>query len=64
VIRRSGCLLRGMKGSKAGKAGGSGGTERRTEGHQLGWMEFLASLQRMHEAVAGWRPVVQVPAAG
>jgi uncharacterized protein YndB with AHSA1/START domain len=43
---------------------GFGGTERRTEGYQLGWMEFLASLKRMHEVGAGWRPVEQVPAAG
>jgi hypothetical protein len=33
---------------------------RRTEGYQLGWMEFLASLKRMHEAGAGWRPVQTV----
>lgn len=33
------------------------GADRRTEGYQLGWMEFLASLKRMHEAGAGWRPV-------
>jgi uncharacterized protein YndB with AHSA1/START domain len=43
---------------------GFGGTGRRTDGYQLGWMEFLASLQRMLEAGAGWRPVEQVPAAG
>jgi uncharacterized protein YndB with AHSA1/START domain len=43
---------------------GFGGTERRTEGYQLGWMEFLASLKRMHEVGAAWRPVEQVPAAG
>jgi len=43
---------------------GFGGTPRRTEGYQLGWMEFLASLKRMLEAGAGWRPVEQVPAAG
>jgi uncharacterized protein YndB with AHSA1/START domain len=43
---------------------GFGGTERRPEGYQLGWMEFLASLKRMLEAGAGWRPVEQVPAAG
>jgi uncharacterized protein YndB with AHSA1/START domain len=42
---------------------GFGGTGRRPEGYQLGWMEFLASLKRMHEAGAGWRPVEQVPAA-
>ena len=43
---------------------GFGGTDRRTEGYQLGWMEFLASLKRMHEVAAGWRPVEQVQAAG
>jgi uncharacterized protein YndB with AHSA1/START domain len=43
---------------------GFGGAERRTEGYQLGWMEFLASLKRMLEVGAGWRPVEQVPAAG
>jgi uncharacterized protein YndB with AHSA1/START domain len=41
---------------------GFGGTKRRTEGYQLGWMEFLASLKRMHEAGAAWRPVEQVAA--
>ncbi len=39
---------------------GFGGTGRRTEGYQLGWMEFLASLKRMHEAGAGWQPVQTV----
>ena len=40
------------------------GPDRRTEGYQLGWMEFLVSLKRMHEVGAGWRPVEQVtPAA-
>jgi uncharacterized protein YndB with AHSA1/START domain len=43
---------------------GFGGTDRKAEGYQLGWMEFLASLKRMHETGAGWRPVEQVPAAG
>jgi uncharacterized protein YndB with AHSA1/START domain len=43
---------------------GFGGTGRKTEGYQLGWMEFLASLQRMLEVGAGWQPVKQVPAAG
>ena len=43
---------------------GFGGTGRKTEGYQLGWMEFLASLQRMLEVGAGWRPVEHVPAAG
>jgi uncharacterized protein YndB with AHSA1/START domain len=43
---------------------GFGGTGRRAEGYQLGWMEFLASLKRMHETGAGWRPVEQVPAVG
>jgi hypothetical protein len=43
---------------------GFGGTDRRTEGYQLGWMEFLASLQRMHELGTGWRPVEQVQAVG
>lgn len=38
------------------------GGDRRTEGYQLGWMEFLASLKRMHEAGPGWRPVEQVAA--
>jgi uncharacterized protein YndB with AHSA1/START domain len=42
---------------------GFGGSGRKAEGYQLGWMEFLASLKRMHEAGAGWRPVEQVPAA-
>jgi uncharacterized protein YndB with AHSA1/START domain len=41
---------------------GFGGTGRKTEGYQLGWMEFLASLQRMLEVGAGWRPVEQVTA--
>jgi uncharacterized protein YndB with AHSA1/START domain len=41
---------------------GFGGTGRRTEGYQLGWMEFLASLKRMHEVGAGWRPVQRVAA--
>jgi len=39
------------------------GQGRRPDGYQLGWMEFLASLKRMHEAGAAWRPVEQVPAA-
>jgi uncharacterized protein YndB with AHSA1/START domain len=43
---------------------GFGGTDRRTDGYQLGWMEFLVSLKRMHEVGAGWRPVQRVPAAG
>jgi uncharacterized protein YndB with AHSA1/START domain len=38
------------------------GPDRRTEGYQLGWMEFLASLKRMHEVGAGWRPVEQLAA--
>jgi uncharacterized protein YndB with AHSA1/START domain len=38
------------------------GGGRRTEGYQLGWMEFLASLKRLHEVGAGWRPVEQVAA--
>ena len=38
------------------------GGDRRTEGYQLGWMEFLASLKRMHEAGPAWRPVEQVAA--
>jgi len=42
---------------------GFGGTDRKTEGYQVGWMEFLASLKRMHEVGAGWRPVEQVAAA-
>jgi uncharacterized protein YndB with AHSA1/START domain len=33
------------------------GTDRRPEGYQLGWQEFLVSLKRMHEVGAGWRPV-------
>jgi uncharacterized protein YndB with AHSA1/START domain len=41
---------------------GFGGTGRKTEGYQLGWMEFLASLQRMLEVGAGWHPVEQVAA--
>jgi uncharacterized protein YndB with AHSA1/START domain len=43
---------------------GFGGTGRKTEGYQVGWMEFLASVQRMLEVGAGWQPVEQVPAAG
>jgi hypothetical protein len=43
---------------------GFGGTGRRTEGYQLGWMEFLASLKRMHEVGTGWKPVEQAEAAG
>jgi uncharacterized protein YndB with AHSA1/START domain len=43
---------------------GFGGTGRKTEGYQLGWMEFLASVKRMHEAGVGWRPVQRVPAGG
>ncbi len=38
------------------------GGDRRTEGYQLGWMEFLASLKRMHEVGAGWQPVEQLAA--
>lgn len=37
------------------------GPDRRPDGYQLGWMEFLASLKRMHEAGEGWQPVRQVP---
>jgi len=40
----------------------SGFGDRPTDGYQLGWMEFLASLKRMHEAGAGWRPVEQAAA--
>jgi uncharacterized protein YndB with AHSA1/START domain len=36
------------------------GPDRRPEGYQLGWLEFLASLKRMHEIGADWRPVDQV----
>jgi uncharacterized protein YndB with AHSA1/START domain len=43
---------------------GFGGTGRRTDGYQLGWMEFLASLKRMYEVGSGWRPGEQVPAQG
>ena len=43
---------------------GFGGTGRKTEGYQVGWMEFLASLQRMLEIGAGWQPVELVQAAG
>jgi hypothetical protein len=40
------------------------GAGRRTGGYQLGWTGFLASLKRMHQVGAGWRPVEQVtPAA-
>jgi uncharacterized protein YndB with AHSA1/START domain len=39
------------------------GPGRRPDGYQLGWMEFLASLKRMHEAGVAWQPVRQVPAA-
>ncbi len=39
------------------------GPDRSPDGYQLGWMEFLASLKRMHEAGAAWKPVEEVPAA-
>jgi uncharacterized protein YndB with AHSA1/START domain len=39
------------------------GPDRRPDGYQLGWMEFLASLKRMHEAGPAWQPVRQVPVA-
>jgi uncharacterized protein YndB with AHSA1/START domain len=39
------------------------GPDRRPDGYQLGWMEFLASLKRMHEAGQSWRPVREVPVA-
>ena len=29
----------------------------RPDGYQLGWMEFLASLKRMHETGPSWRSV-------
>jgi uncharacterized protein YndB with AHSA1/START domain len=38
------------------------GPDRRTDGYQLGWQEFLVSLKRMHEAGRGWEPVEQVAA--
>jgi uncharacterized protein YndB with AHSA1/START domain len=38
------------------------GPGRRPDGYQLGWMEFLASLKRMHEVGPAWQPVEQVPA--
>jgi uncharacterized protein YndB with AHSA1/START domain len=41
---------------------GFGGAGRKTEGYQVGWMEFLASLQRMLEVGVGWQPVEQVAA--
>jgi uncharacterized protein YndB with AHSA1/START domain len=39
---------------------GFGSDGRKTDGYQLGWLDFLASLKRMHEAGAGWQPVEQV----
>jgi uncharacterized protein YndB with AHSA1/START domain len=39
------------------------GPDRSADGYQLGWMEFLASLKRMHEVGAGWKPVEEIPAA-
>jgi uncharacterized protein YndB with AHSA1/START domain len=40
------------------------GDDRRPDGYQLGWQEFLVSLKRMHEVGAGWQPVRQAePAA-
>ena len=40
------------------------GDDRRADGYQLGWQEFLVSLKRMHEVGAGWQPVRQAePAA-
>jgi uncharacterized protein YndB with AHSA1/START domain len=40
------------------------GADRRSDGYQLGWLEFLASLKRMLEVGAGWQPVRQAePAA-
>jgi len=39
------------------------GPDRSADGYQLGWMEFLASLKRMHEVGAGWKPVEELAAA-
>jgi uncharacterized protein YndB with AHSA1/START domain len=40
------------------------GDDRRPDGYQLGWQEFLVSLKRMLEVGAGWQPVRQTePAA-
>jgi uncharacterized protein YndB with AHSA1/START domain len=40
------------------------GADRRSDGYELGWLEFLASLKRMLEVGAGWQPVRQAePAA-
>jgi len=36
------------------------GDDRRPDGYQLGWQEFLASLKRMHEVGPGWQPVRQI----
>ena len=35
------------------------GDDRRPDGYQLGWQEFLVSLKRMLEVGAGWQPVRQ-----
>jgi uncharacterized protein YndB with AHSA1/START domain len=39
------------------------GPDPSADGYTLGWIEFLASLKRMHEVGAGWKPVEEVPAA-
>jgi hypothetical protein len=40
------------------------GDDRRPDGYQLGWQEFLVSLKRMLEVGAGWQLVRQAePAA-
>jgi uncharacterized protein YndB with AHSA1/START domain len=39
------------------------GADRRADGYQLGWQEFLASLKRMHEVGPGWQPVRQIELA-
>ena len=39
------------------------GPDRRTDGYQLGWQEFLVSLKRLHEVGPGWQPVRQIELA-
>jgi uncharacterized protein YndB with AHSA1/START domain len=39
------------------------GDDRRPDGYQLGWQEFLASLKRMHEVGPDWQPVRQIELA-
>jgi uncharacterized protein YndB with AHSA1/START domain len=39
------------------------GADRRPDGYQLGWQEFLVSLKRMHEVGPSWQPVRQIELA-